>query len=72
MLPVLEKCGIYFLIIFFGWLLRKSGRISHEAARMVGIIIVNLTLPAALIRNAEAIVIGRNCRCFLALGCWPM
>lgn len=68
MLPVLEKCGIYFLIIFFGWLLRKSGRISHEAARMVGIIIVNLTLPAALIRNAEAIVIGPELPVLFGLG----
>ncbi len=68
MLPVLEKSAIYFLIIFFGWWLRKSGRISHDAARMVGIIIVNLTLPAALIRNAEAIIIGPQLPLLFGLG----
>lgn len=58
MLAIIGKICIYILIILLGWLLKKSGRLSKKDARLIGVIIVNLTLPAALIRNADSIVIG--------------
>ncbi|UNT96223.1 AEC family transporter [Allobaculum mucilyticum] len=58
MLAIFGKICIYLLIILAGALLKKAGRLSKEDAKLIGVIIVNLTLPAALIRNADSIVIG--------------
>lgn len=58
MLEIIGKISIYIVIILLGYLLKKSGRLSKKDARLLGVVIVNLTLPAALIRNADSIVIG--------------
>ncbi len=58
MASILEKIGAYVFIIALGWFLRSRGMFSQADARRLGVLIVNVTLPAALIRNADAIIVG--------------
>lgn len=58
MAGILEKITSYLFIILIGYVLRRKGMFKKEDARKLGVIIVNITLPAALIRNAGSIVIG--------------
>lgn len=58
MLSILAKISGYLFIIALGFLLRKIGFFQKELARIIGVLVVTVTLPASLIRNAASIVIG--------------
>lgn len=58
MFHILKTVASYLFIIFLGWFLKSRGLFRKEDAKKLGQIIVNVTLPAALIRNAGSIVIG--------------
>ncbi len=68
MLSIISKICIYIVIILLGYLLKRSGRLTKQDARLLGVVIVNLTLPAALIRNADSILIGPELPLLFFLG----
>ena len=60
MSSVLIKIGGYLVIIALGYLLRQLKLFRKEDAKLLGTLIISVTLPGALIRNSTSIVIGRE------------
>ncbi|WP_323090220.1 AEC family transporter [Allobaculum sp. JKK-2023] len=54
---LIKICG-YLVIIALGYLLRELKLFRKEDAKLLGTLIISVTLPGALIRNSGAIVIG--------------
>ncbi|MBF0580563.1 hypothetical protein IM774_12505 [Erysipelotrichaceae bacterium RD49] len=68
MSSVLIKTSGYLIIIALGYLLRSLSVFSKQEAKLLGNLIVKVTLPAALIRNAASIVIGPELPLLFCIG----
>ena len=53
MISVIEKTSTYLLFIMFGYAFKYFNILDKDDANKLGKIIVLVTLPAALIKNAD-------------------
>lgn len=68
MISVFEKTSTYLLFIVFGYAFKYFNILDKDDANKLGKIIVLVTLPAALIKNADSIVIQKETLLLASLG----
>ncbi|WP_305209409.1 AEC family transporter [Dubosiella newyorkensis] len=68
MISVIEKTSTYLLFIVFGYAFKYFKILDKDDANKLGKIIVLVTLPAALIKNADSIVIQKETLLLASLG----
>ena len=52
-LGILSKIGVLFLILAVGYLANRCGVFTQDGARMLSRLVLNVTLPAYLLANAD-------------------